>query len=61
MTEQLQGVDAAAFRSALVNSALGALVQGGGAIVREPEEGPHEVRAVARDPWGNTVVLYGPR
>lgn len=42
-------------------AALGALVQGGGAIVREPEQGPHEVRAVARDPWGNTVVIYGPR
>lgn len=36
-------------------------VDGGGAIVREPEQGPHEVRAVPRDPWGNTVVIYGPR
>ncbi|MFE2188636.1 VOC family protein [Streptomyces sp. NPDC059455] len=55
------GMPAASFKVPNVNSALGALVQGGGAIVREPEQGPHEVRAVARDPWGNTVVIYGPR
>ncbi|MDT7772433.1 MAG: hypothetical protein QOC67_1357, partial [Pseudonocardiales bacterium] len=25
------------------------------------EQGPHEVRAVARDPWGNTMVVYAAR
>ena len=29
-------------------------------VVRDPERGPHETRAVGRDPWGNTVVIYGP-
>ncbi|MBA6436764.1 MULTISPECIES: VOC family protein [Streptomyces] len=55
------GVPAASFKVPDVTSALTALVQGGGSVVREPEQGPHEVRAVARDPWGNTVVIYGPR
>ena len=35
--------------------------QAGGSVLRPAEQGPHEVRAVARDPWGNTVVVYGPR
>jgi hypothetical protein len=29
-------------------------------VVRDPERGSHETRAVGRDPWGNTVVIYGP-
>ncbi|ONI86962.1 glyoxalase [Actinosynnema sp. ALI-1.44] len=55
------GVPAASFKVADVTAALTAVVASGGAVVREPERGPHEVRAVARDPWGNTVVVYGPR
>jgi predicted enzyme related to lactoylglutathione lyase len=55
------GVPAASFKVPDVAAALAALVQGGGSVVREPEQGPHEVRAVARDPWGNTVVVYGPQ
>jgi predicted enzyme related to lactoylglutathione lyase len=55
------GVPAASFKVSDVASALAVLVRGGGSVVREPEHGPHEVRAVARDPWGNTVVIYGPR
>ncbi|MGW7534370.1 hypothetical protein [Amycolatopsis sp. NPDC054798] len=35
-----------------VTAALAALVAGGGTVVRPPEQGPHEVRAVARDPRG---------
>ena len=55
------GVPAASFKVPDVAAALPPLVQGGGSVVREPEQGPHEVRAVARDPWGNTVVVYGPQ
>ncbi|MFD3486639.1 VOC family protein [Streptomyces sp. NPDC058665] len=55
------GAPAASFKVPDVASALAGLVQGGGSVVREPEHGPHEVRAVARDPWGNTVVIYGPQ
>ncbi|WP_344565690.1 VOC family protein [Streptomyces axinellae] len=55
------GVPAASFKVPNVASALAALVQGGGSVVRELERGPHEIRAVARDPWGNTVVIYGPQ
>ncbi|MEV1174077.1 VOC family protein [Nonomuraea sp. NPDC049784] len=32
----------------------------GGEVVREPEKGPHETRAVLRDPSGNVFVLYQP-
>ncbi|AEA27274.1 Glyoxalase/bleomycin resistance protein/dioxygenase [Pseudonocardia dioxanivorans CB1190] len=55
------GVPAASIKVADVAAALAALVEAGGTVVREAEQGPHEVRAVARDPWGNTVVVYGPR
>ncbi|ALG15162.1 VOC family protein [Kibdelosporangium phytohabitans] len=55
------GVPAASFKVTDVAAALAAVVDSGGTAVREPERGPHEVRAVARDPWGNTVVIYGPR
>lgn len=55
------GAPAASFRVPDVALVLALLVQGGGSVVREIERGPHEVRAVARDPWGNTVVIYGPQ
>jgi predicted enzyme related to lactoylglutathione lyase len=55
------GVPAASFRVADVASSVAAVVEAGGAVVREPEQGPHEVRAVVRDPWGNVLVVYGPR
>ncbi|MDT8912657.1 VOC family protein [Amycolatopsis sp. PS_44_ISF1] len=55
------GVPAASFKVPEVAAALAAVVARGGSVVRPPETGPHEVRAVARDPWGNTLVLYGPR
>jgi predicted enzyme related to lactoylglutathione lyase len=32
----------------------------GGEVVRAPESGPHETRAVLRDPSGNVFVLYSP-
>jgi predicted enzyme related to lactoylglutathione lyase len=54
------GVAAASFKVPDVAAALAELVRAGGSVLRDPERGPHEVRAVARDPWGNTVVVYGP-
>jgi predicted enzyme related to lactoylglutathione lyase len=32
----------------------------GAEVVRGPEAGPHETRAVLRDPSGNVFVLYSP-
>ncbi|MFI0354093.1 VOC family protein [Actinomadura sp. 9N407] len=37
------------------------LTAAGALLVRGPEEGPHEVRAVLRDPEGNPLVLYATR
>jgi catechol 2,3-dioxygenase-like lactoylglutathione lyase family enzyme len=34
------------------------LTAAGASLVRGPEEGPHEVRAVLRDPSGNPFILY---
>ncbi|WP_216892837.1 VOC family protein [Nocardia alni] len=51
---------AASFKVADVTAALAAVERAGGRIVRQAERGPHEVRAVAADPWNNVFVLYGP-
>lgn len=36
-----------------------AFAEAGGSVVRTPEAGPHETRAVVRNPWGNLLVIYG--
>lgn len=54
------GVAAPSFKVDDVTAALERLTSAGGTVVREPEAGPHETRAVARDPWGNTLIVYGP-
>ena len=33
----------------------------GAAVVRAPETGPHEIRAVVTDPWGNPIVFAAKR
>ncbi|MEW9547753.1 VOC family protein [Nonomuraea sp. NPDC050783] len=43
-----------------VRESVRELVARGAAVVREPEDGPHERRAVLRDPSGNVFVLYSP-
>lgn len=53
------GVPAASFKVADVAATLAALEQAGATVVRPAEAGPHEVRAVVRDPWGNKLVVYG--
>ena len=55
------GVAAPSFKVGDVAAALERLHAAGGTVVREPEAGPHETRAVARDPGGNTLIVYGPR
>ena len=53
------GESAASVKVANVEAAVSAVVDAGGSIVRPAEQGPQEVRAVVRDPWGNPVVVYG--
>ena len=55
------GVAAASFKVPEVAAALKAITEAGGSVLKDAERGPHEVRAVARDPWGNTIVVYGAR
>ncbi|MDI2030554.1 VOC family protein [Saccharopolyspora sp. TS4A08] len=52
------GVVAASFKVADLNATVKAVIARGGEVVRPAERGPHEVRAVVRDPWRNTFVLY---
>ena len=55
------GVVAASFKVPDLPAALRAITEAGGTVVRDAEQGPHEVRAVVRDPWGNTIVVYAAR
>jgi predicted enzyme related to lactoylglutathione lyase len=48
---------AASFRVPDVAKAVENAVAAGATVVRPPERGPHEIRAVVADPWGNPVVL----
>lgn len=43
-----------------VDRAVEALVAAGARVLRPAEAGPHERRAVLRDPDGNSMVIYGP-
>ncbi|MFE5699113.1 VOC family protein [Rhodococcus koreensis] len=52
---------AASFKVPDVTAALHAIEHAGGRVVRPVEQGAHEIRAVAADPWGNIFVVYGPR
>lgn len=58
--EDVAGVAAASVKVLDVDATVKAIVAAGGVVVREPEAGPHEVRAVVRDPWSNTFIVYGP-
>lgn len=59
--EDVTGAVAASFKVADVAGALQRLVGAGATVVRGPEEGPHEIRAVLRDPSGNPFVIYAAR
>ena len=56
-----EGRVAASVRVADVAEALKGAVAAGARVLREAEEGPHEVRAVVQDPSGNPLVLYAKR
>jgi len=54
------GRAAVSIKVANVRAALKDVVEAGGSVVTPPEAGPHELRAVVLDPWGNALVIYGP-
>ncbi|MEZ0076854.1 VOC family protein [Planotetraspora sp. GP83] len=57
--EQVSGTTTApSYKVADVAAAVQDLTETGAVVVREPEAGPHEVRAVLRDPSGNVFILY---
>ncbi|MCW2912116.1 MAG: hypothetical protein JWN52_184 [Actinomycetia bacterium] len=53
-----EGVPAVSFRVDDVKATTAEVTAAGARLVRGPEEGPHEIRAVLRDPAGNPFVLY---
>ncbi|MFF5259351.1 VOC family protein [Actinomadura viridis] len=55
------GEPAVSFKVDDVEAAAGKATAAGARLVRGPEEGPHEIRAVLRDPAGNPFVLYAGR
>ncbi|MEU8103384.1 VOC family protein [Nonomuraea muscovyensis] len=59
--EHVTDATAPSYRVADVALAVRELSARGGEVVRPPEDGPHETRAVLRDPSGNVFVLYSPR
>jgi predicted enzyme related to lactoylglutathione lyase len=56
-----EGESAASIKVPEVQGVVDTVVEAGGSVVRAAEQGPHEVRAVVRDPWGNPLVVYGPK
>jgi predicted enzyme related to lactoylglutathione lyase len=48
-----------AFKVSDVGDTLELVRRAGGMVLRGPEQGPHEIRAVVRDPDGNAVIVYG--
>jgi predicted enzyme related to lactoylglutathione lyase len=57
--EQVAGeATAPSYKVADTEAAVRELTGAGAEVVRAPETGPHEVRAVLRDPSGNVFVLY---
>jgi predicted enzyme related to lactoylglutathione lyase len=55
------GEPAVSFKVDDVAATVAKLTAAGAQVVRAPEEGPHEIRAVLRDPAGNPFVLYSGR
>jgi predicted enzyme related to lactoylglutathione lyase len=52
---------AVSLRVSDVARAVAGAASAGGRVLSEPQEGPHEIRAVIEDPSGNPVVLYAKR
>lgn len=56
--ERVADAPAVSYKVDDVDAAVAALRAGGASLVRSVEEGPHERRAVLRDPSGNALVVY---
>lgn len=54
------GVAAASFSVASLSDTIDRVRDSGGTVLQPPHRGPHEIRAVVEDPWGNVFVLYEP-
>ena len=52
---------AASVRVPDVHTAVERTVAAGAVVLRAPEAGPHEMRAVVTDPWGNPIVFAAKR
>lgn len=59
--EDLAGATAVSYKVQDLRAALAALEAAGAVRLRDAEEGPHERRAVLRDPAGNPFILYAPK
>jgi predicted enzyme related to lactoylglutathione lyase len=59
--EQIATGPAVSFKVDDVAATTERLTAAGAELVRGPEEGPHEIRAVLRDPAGNSFVIYASR
>jgi predicted enzyme related to lactoylglutathione lyase len=55
------GEPAVSFKVDDVAATVESLTAAGAQLVRAPQEGPHEIRAVLRDPAGNPFVVYAAR
>ena len=53
------GIPAISVKVKDVGAVVESIVSAGGTVVRPLEFGPHELRAVVSDPFGNTMVVYG--
>ncbi|GAA0945391.1 VOC family protein [Nonomuraea longicatena] len=56
--EHVSAVSAPSYKVDDVAAAVRELLDRGAEVIRPPEAGPHEWRAVLRDPSGNVLVLY---
>ena len=56
--EDRAGVTALSYKVDDLEAAVAQLCEAGAKLERAIEEGPHELRAVLRDPAGNAFILY---
>ena len=59
--EQIVTGPAVSFKVDDITATTDRLIAAGAEMVRGPERGPHEIRAVLRDPAGNSFVVYASR
>jgi predicted enzyme related to lactoylglutathione lyase len=59
--EQLAAGPVVSFKVDDVAETTERLAAAGAELLRGPEDGPHEIRAVLRDPAGNSFIVYASR